>query len=64
MRDILERVALGLVLCATCLLALMKPKAGPAEVSPSYWHYLDSVAPREDTAHYMTYEEQTHGKVE
>ncbi len=20
--------------------------------SPTYWHYLDAVAPREDTAHY------------
>ena len=21
-------------------------------VSPSYWHYMDAVEPREDTAHY------------
>lgn len=60
MRDILEAIALGLSLCAlllACLLAIWRePRAEPVEVSPSYWHYLDSVAPREDTAHYITKE--------
>lgn len=25
--------------------------------SPSYWHYLDSIDPKEDTAHIIPYEE-------
>lgn len=38
-----------------------EPPAGPAPtVSPSYWHWLDELAPREDTAHYITYEEVPH----
>ena len=35
------------------------PQAGPSVTpSPSYWHWLDTVDPREDTAIYMTREEQ------
>lgn len=32
--------------------------------SPSYWHWLDSVDPREDTMHYLTYEEAMPGEVQ
>lgn len=27
--------------------------AAQVTASPSFWHYLDAIAPREDTAHYI-----------
>ena len=32
----------------------MLVRAARAAVSPSWWHYLDEIEPREDTAHYIS----------
>ena len=57
-QDRLESAALclGAAVLALCLFLVSRPAAPvtPVEESPSYWHYLDSVSPREDTAHYET----------
>lgn len=48
----------AVLLIAACLAAgIVREDTPRATESPSYWHWLDGVAPREDTAHYITYEE-------
>lgn len=38
-------------------LGLREPEVTP---SPSWWHWRDEQAPREDMIHYLTYEEVPH----
>ena len=45
-----------LLLFALLAFCISDTPMSPA-LSPSYWHWQDGVSPREDTIHYLTYEE-------
>ena len=54
--------AMWLLICAAIIMFIIhdtpvfRAPQTPA-LSPSYWHWQDGVSPREDTIHYLTYEE-------
>lgn len=52
------RVLLLLILAEGVLLLILAGAARPAPAaSPSFWHWQDEQNPKEDTIHYLTYED-------